>query len=227
MLILRLIQKGRCQFNRFYIFIGNICGKGVIDFSTNRDDIGDILFSSTSEILNENKYFFSIETIKDLRHASSIIQPFSQDILIPINYFMQYYNSVNLYDRTIKLAIVLESSVLAGMDTELSYRLKIRASAFLRQDCQRILDIFYKLRSCIVHNGEIGSGIFKDIRKIVNAEQCSDSKVLFIFFNNYVEPLVRDILYKSFEVFAKNKMIKNYRELFSSVDNDIIKKITI
>ena len=105
--------------------------------------------------------------------------------------------------------------------------MKIRASAFLRQDCQRILDIFYKLRSCIVHNGEIGSGIFKDIRKIVNAEQCSDSKVLFIFFNNYVEPLVRDILYKSFEVFAKNKMIKNYRELFSSVDNDIIKKITI
>lgn len=224
--LLRLIQKGRCQVNSFYIFTGRSHAKGVIDFSTNRDDIGDILFSSTSEILNENKYLFSIETIKSLRYSSLIIQPFSQDILIPINFFMQYYNSVNLYDRTIKLAIVLESSVLAGIKEELNYRLKIRASAFLKQDCQKILDIFYKLRSCIVHNGEIDKKSFKDIKQIIGDEECSNTKAFFVFITDYIETIVRNILYKSFEIFAKDEKIKNYKELFFSIDNDIIKKVT-
>ena len=225
-LILRLIQKGRCQANSFYIFTRNSHAKGVIDFSTNVDNIRSFL-ASTDEIVYENKYIISIETIKNLNQASLIIRPISKDIMIPINYFMQYYKTNSTYDRIIKLAIVLESSVLAGVDKELTYRLKIRASDFLKHDCQKILDIFYKLRSSIVHNGIVGTGDFKDIRKIINDEQCSNSKALFVFITDYMETLVRDILYKSFEVFAKNKTIKNYRELFSSVDNDIIKKVTV
>ena len=224
--LLRLIQEGKCQVNSFYIFTGRSQAKGVIDFSTNRDDIHSFL-SSREETVYESKYIVSKETIYKLKQAILIIQPFSRDILKPIAYFMQYYKSIGMYDRIIKLAIALESSILAGVDKELTYRLKIRASAFLKQDCQNVLDAFYKLRSCIVHNGEIGAGDFKGIRKIVKDEQCSDSKALFVFLNDYIEPLVRNILYKSFEIFAKDKTIKNYKQLFSSVDNDIIKKITI
>ena len=151
---------------------------------------------------------------------------FSKDILIPINYFMQYYRTNSMYDRIIKLAIVLESSVLAGIKGELNYRLKIRASAFLKRDCKKILDMFYKLRSSIVHNGTIDIKCFDDIRKIINDEQCSNSKALFVFVSDYIEHLVRDILYKSFEIFAEDETIKNYNQLFLSVDNEILEKIT-
>jgi hypothetical protein len=131
-----------------------------------------------------------------------------------------------MYDRIIKLAIALESSVLAGIDKELTYRLKIRASAFIKQNCYKVLDIFYQLRSSIVHDGEIGSEELKNIKKIINDKQCSDSKALFVFLSDYIEPIVRNILYKSFEIFAENKEIKNYKDLFSSVDGEILKKIT-
>jgi len=225
-LIFRLIQKGRCQFNNLYIFTKDSHARSLISFSTNIDDIGSIL-ASKEEVLHERQYIVSIETIKNLNQASLIIRPFSMDILIPINYFMQYYNSVSMYDRIIKLAIVLESSVLAGIKEELNYRLKIRTSAFLKKDCQKILNMFYQLRSCIVHNGSIDIKYFKEIKKIINIEQCSDSKSLFAFISDYVEPLVRDILYKSFEVFAKDETIKNYNQLFSSVDAEIMKKVTI
>jgi len=223
-LLLRLIQKGRCQVNSFYIFTRFSHAKGEIDFSTNVEDIGSLL-SSTDEIVHENKYIVSIETIEKLNQASLIVQPFSKDILIPINYFMQYYRTNSMYDRIIKLAIVLESSVLAGIKEELNYRLKIRASNFLKKDYRKELDMFYKLRSCIVHNGTIDIKYFDSIRTIINDKQCSNSKALFIFIGDYMEHLVRDILYKSFEIFAKSE-IKNYNQLFSSVDNEILEKIT-
>ncbi|MBO7612032.1 MAG: hypothetical protein J6T23_07475 [Elusimicrobia bacterium] len=224
-LILRLVQKGSCQANSFYIFTIGTQARDVTDFSTNRDSIHSSL-SSTDEIIYENKYIISIETIKKLNQASLIIRDFSKEKTIPVVYFMQYYNSISTYDRIIKLAIVLESSVLAGIKEELNYRLRIRASAFLKRDCQKILNVFYQLRSCIVHNGSIDTKYFKEIKKIINDEQCSDSKALFVFLSDYVEPLVRDILYKSFEIFAKDEKIKNYKDLFSSADVEIFKKIT-
>lgn len=225
-LILRLIQRGKCQVNRFYVFMKNKYTSDSIDFSTNINDIHSFL-SSENEIVYEYQYVVSKETINKLNHASLIILDFSKEKSLPIIYFMQYYNAVSTYDRIIKLAIVLECSVLAGIKEELNYRLKIRASAFLKRDCQKILNIFYQLRSCIVHNGAIDTKYFKDIKKIINDEQCSNSKALFVFINDHIEPLVRDILYKSFEIFAENKEIKNYKDLFSSVDDEILEKITV
>ena len=49
---------------------------------------------------------------------------------------------------------------------------------------------------------------------------------MFVFIGDYIEPLVRSILYKSCEVFAKNETIRNYTQLFHSVDEEIIKKFT-
>lgn len=224
-LLFRVIQKGRCQVNSFYILTRFSHAKGEIDFSTNVEEIG-CLVSSTDEIIHENKYIISIETIKKLNQASLIIRNFSKENSIPIAYFMQYYSSVRTYDKIIKLAIVLESSVLAGIKGELNYRLKIRASAFLKRDCKKILDIFYKLRSSIVHNGTIDIKYFDDIRKLINDDQCSDSKALFTFISDYIETLARDILYKSFEIFAKDEKIKSYNQLFSFVDDEILEKIT-
>lgn len=220
-LLLRLIQKGQCRINSLYFFSIKDKASSLTDFSTN---IGNMY--NYNETLCETKYFLSKKIVSKLNQEYLIVQLYSKDILIPITYFMQYYNTSDVYDRIIKLAIALESSVLAGIKEELSYKLQIRTSAFLKRDCKNILKLFYRLRSWIVHNGEIDKKSFKDIKRIIGDEQCSDTEVLFVFITDYIEPIVRDILYKSFEAFAKDETIKSYRDLFSSVDNEIIEKIT-
>lgn len=225
-LLLRLIQNGRCQFNSFYIFANSIYARFFTGFSTNINDIRNFLVTSEEEILNEKNCLFSKEIVDKLNQANSIFIPSSREEQVPIMYFMQYYNTNNMFDRIIKLAIVLESSVLAGIQNELSYRLRIRVSAFLKQDCKDILNIFYTLRSGIVHNGTVEKKSFSDIRKVINNEKCSDIKAIFVFLRDYMEPIVRNVLYKSFETFEKDRKIKNYNELFSSVDDEIFKKIT-
>lgn len=222
-LSLRLAQKGRCQVNRCYLFSKNTQGNIAIDFSTNLENMYGWI--STRENLYEDTYEFTANTIQKLKNTCLIIRPYSNNALVPIGYFMQYYNTTSTYDRIIKLAIVLESSVLAGLEQELSYRLKIRICAFLKQDYKKMIDIFYKLRSSIVHNGFIDKDSFKILRNFLNDKECSETKAVFTFINNYIEPLVREILYKSFEIFSNNDKIQTYNDLFTNVDNEIIEKI--
>lgn len=223
LLSLRLTQKGRCQVYRCYQFTKNTQGTISIDFSTNLECMYGWL--STKEALYEDIYEFTAETVQKLKETCLIVRPYSNEAIVPIGYFMQYYNTISTYDRIIKLAIVLESSVLAGLEQELNYRLKLRASAFLKQDCRKMLDILYKLRSCIVHNGYIKKECFDILKKFLKDKECSDTKALFIFIKDYVEPLVRNILYKSFEEFSENEKINNFNQLFSEVDNMIIKQV--
>lgn len=223
LLSLRLTQKGRCQVNRCYLFSKNTQGNIAIDFSTNLENMYGWI--STRENLYEDTYEFTANTVQKLKNTCLIIRPNSNNALVPIDYFMQYYNITSTYDRIIKLAIVLESSVLAGLEQELNYRLKIRICAFLKQDYKKMIDIFYRLRSNIVHNGFIDKDSFKALRKFLKDKEYSDIKAIFIFINDYIEPLVREILYKSFEIFANNDKIKTYNDLFTNVDNEIIEKI--
>ena len=139
---------------------------------------------------------------------------------------MQYYNTTSTYDRIVKLAIVLESSVLAGLEQELNYRLKLRASAFLKHDYRKMLDILYQLRSGIVHNGYIKKDCFDTLKKFLKDKDCSDTKALFVFIKDYIEPLVREILHKAFEEFARNEKVNNFNQLFSNIDNKIFEHLT-
>lgn len=223
LLSLRLTQKGRCQVYRCYQFTKNTQSTIAIDFSTNLECMYGWL--STDEALFEDIYELTAKTVQKLKETCLVVRPYSNEAIVPIGYFMQYYNTTSTYDRIIKLAIVLESSVLAGLEQELNYRLKLRASAFLKRDCRKMLDILYQLRSCIVHNGYIKKECFDLLKKFLKDKDCSDTKALFVFIKDYVEPLVRNILYKSFEEFSKNEKISNFNQLFSEVDNMIIKQI--
>ena len=224
LLALRLAQKGRCQVNRCYQFTPNTQGTITIDFSTNLECMYNWL--STDEVLFEDIYEFTSATIQKLKETCLIVRPYSNEAIVPVDYFMQYYNTTSTYDRIIKLAIVLESSVLAGLEQELNYRLKLRASAFLRQDCRKMLDILYQLRSCIVHNGYIKKECFDVLKKFLKDKDCSDTKALFVFIKDYIEPLVREILYKAFEEFSRSDKIKNFDQLFKKIDDEIFNKIT-
>jgi len=224
LLSLRLTQKGRCQVYRCYQFTKNTQGTIAIDFSTNLECMYG--WVSTDEALFEDIYKFTSETVQKLKETCLIVRPYSNEAIIPVGYFMQYYNTTSTYDRIIKLAIVLESSVLAGLDQELNYRLKLRASAFLKQDCRKMLDILYQLRSCVVHNGYIKKECFDVLKRFLKDQNSSDVKALFIFIKDYIEPLVRKILYKAFEEFSSNEKINNFNQLFSKVDNLIIEQVT-
>lgn len=224
LLALRLAQNGRCQVNRCYQFTKNTQGTISIDFSTNLECMYSWL--STDEALYEDIYKFTAETVQKLKETCLIVRPYSNEAIVPIGYFMQYYNTTSTYDRIIKLAIVLESSVLAGLDQELNYRLKLRASAFLKQDCRKMLDILYQLRSCIVHNGYIKKESFDVLKKFLKDKDCSDTKAIFVFIKDYIEPMVRKILYKAFVEFSRNEKINNFNQLFSEVDYKIFEYIT-
>ena len=224
LLALRLTQKGRCQVNRCYHFTSNSQGTISLDFSTNLECMYSWLF--TEETLYEDMYEFTSETIQKLKETCRIVRPYSNEAIVPIVYFMQYYNTTSTYDRIIKLAIVLESSILAGLESELNYRLKLRTSAFLKKDCRKILDILYQLRSCIVHNGYINKKCFNELKKFLNDMDCSDTKALFVFINDYIEPLVREILYKAFEEFSRNDQIDNFNQLFNVIDDEIFTQLT-
>lgn len=224
LLSLRLAQKGRVQVNRCYFFTTNLQSFIPIDFATNLECMYNRLFAE--ETLFEDVYEFTSETVQKLKETCRIVRPYSNGAIVPINYFMQYYNTTSTYDRIIKLAIVLESSILAGVENELTYRLKLRTSAFLHCNYGTMLDILYKLRSCIVHNGDINKKCFNELKIFLNDNDCSDTKALFIFIKDYIEPLVRKILYKAFEEFSRSDEIKNFNQLLKKIDDKIFSKIT-
>lgn len=225
MLSLRLIQPGRCQVNNCYIFTERYTQACVkLDyFSTNIEDM--LSWASLERAYPRLIYKISKSTVSKLQQTCSIIKLYSNKVLIPVLYFMKYYNNVSMYDCLITLAIILESSVLAGLKQELNYRLKIRTCAFLERDYTELIDIFYSLRSNIVHNGFIKEECFKKLKLFLKNEKSSETDLLFIFISEYIEPLIRDILYKSLKIFANDQSVDNYEKLFLSVDKEIITKL--
>lgn len=67
---------------------------------------------------------------------------------------------------------------------------------------------------------------FDTLKKFLKYKDCSDTKALFVFIKDYIEPLVREILYKAFEEFARNEKVNNFNQLFSNIDNKIFEHLT-
>ena len=80
------------------------------------------------------------------------------DMTVALRRFNQSYDRDTFEDKIIDLTIALESTLLAGLEDELKYRLAIRGAALLAnmwepQKSQLLLKTIYDVRSSIVHNG--------------------------------------------------------------------------
>lgn len=76
-----------------------------------------------------------------------------------LNWFNDSYNYEDIETKIICYAIVLESTLLYGIDDELTYRLAVRGSVLLNNkhnpdEIYKTLKNFYKIRSKIVHEGQ-------------------------------------------------------------------------
>ena len=62
--------------------------------------------------------------------------------------------------------------------------------------------------------------------KITGLERNDCTELNFYFIKDHIEPIVRKILKKSFNIFATNKKIKTYEDLNAYIEKFIIEKIS-
>lgn len=216
----RLIARGKIQINNGYIFSSYYYSCFQLHSSTVLDNIQAYFYSE--EICFEQLYKIDETSFTNIINEINILEPLNDEkLMIPMLYFMQYYSSGNLFDRIIKLSIILESTMLADCREELKYRLNIRTCHFLQEDISNILSVFYDIRSSIVHNGCIEKTLYKKIKTATLNQYANDMESLFYFVQMKVEPIVRNILYKSFTLFATSKEIKDYEQLMGQIDKNI------
>lgn len=216
----RLLDCGRIQINNGYFFSTHYYSCFQLHSSTVLDNIKTYFYSE--KICFEQLYKIDETSFTNIINTINFLEPFNDEkLLVPILYFTQYYSSDNLFDRIIKLSIILESTMLADCREELNYRLKIRTCCFLQEDYTNILSIFYEIRSNIVHNGCIEKKLYKKIKTAILNKYTNDMESLFYFVQMEVEPIVRNILYKSFTFFATSKEIKNFEQLMKKIDKNI------
>jgi hypothetical protein len=219
----RLVQKGRIQIHKGYFFSTLYYSQFQLHSSSNLENISPYYFYLDKTFF-EPIYNINLKIFNHINKEISILNKLKEEnLVIPMLYFQQYYNAINLSDRVIKLAIILESTMLANTNSELKYRLGIRTSKFLNKDVKGILENFYDIRSSIVHNGEI-INIRKKLKSYIDNidNNNSDTEILFYFIQNQVEPIVREILSKAFLLFSEDNNINNFEALTDKLEKDII-----
>lgn len=235
LLSLRLISDAYCQVNNLYLLAN---GHSIITAMQSSSQIENITINHHSyqgSLLVENLYHLTENIFIDAQKEFDIIDKLDKKIIsIPSSYFHKCYNSQTPSDKILNLAIVLESTMLAGKNQELNYRLFLRTSAFLEQNVKKLLETFYTLRSEIVHNGTVPDftckkgkkDIYDTLVKITGLERNDCTELIFYFIKDHIEPIVRKILKKSFNIFATNKKIKTYEDLNAYIEKFIIEKIS-
>ena len=227
LLAMRFADKGRIQVNKGYMFSESYQNEFYLHSSTHIEDISP-WYRTIGNHLYENDYTISEDNLKNIIHISKELSSISiatnKTMAVPILNWMHYYKSSNLFDRVFKLSTIFECTILADIKSELAYRLGIRCCKFLGKDISMTLRIFYDLRSSIVHNGRVDNDIHKKLNKYIKRD-CEITESLFIFLNEYIEPIAREILCKSLEIFATQK-VKNYVELSQEVENQILNDIS-
>lgn len=97
------------------------------------------------------------EILIGVRHARSAPQP--SGLGLPLNRFDQSYSRESLEDVILDLTIALESTLLASINDELSYRFALFGAALLAksrrpQETFRLLRALYTVRSKLVHESQ-------------------------------------------------------------------------
>ena len=155
-LAFRLASDGYIQVNNCY-FIAN--GHSAFTMMKSSSQIENICISHRSRqnnLLVENLYNLNRSVFMNIQKQFEIVKKVkNKSTYIAMDYLHKCYNTNTPYDRIINLAIILESTMLAGRNEELNYRLFLRTSALLGRDVKELLETFYIIRSDIVHNGVI------------------------------------------------------------------------
>lgn len=230
-LALRLINKGRCQIYNGYFFAEGYSSCSQFKVSSQLLNMERSHRTNKKALVVEELYKLTSDKIEQATNLFKIFQTLPKDsCAVPVVYFNKYYDSLLPHERIIQLAIFLESTLLAGQTDELSYRLYLRASAFLGKDVSKILKLFYAARSQIVHNGHImknkdGKDIIKRLKKLINSDREDETELLFYFVNDYVEPIIRELFYKSI-LLMNSGAINNFDDLAQKLDTFIMKQIT-
>ena len=232
MLSLRLIQSGRCQINKCYILGEWFQSSFNLQCSSYLECLNTFRFLH-KDFIEEEPYIINDKTFNQIKSLYNKTKRLYSNILnIPLDYFNQYYNAFGIFDRIIKLAIILESILLSGDNQELKYRLSIRACNILQKDVFDEFKAFYDIRSAIVHEGNLSDRECKKLIKFLpqysNLEFNANvrSKVLFDFVNNIIAQLVREILLKSIELITKDN-INSLKNLNKFIDNNIVRNISV
>lgn len=232
-LALRLVNKGLCQINNGYILslTGEHSRGQYFATSSNIENIQNFHITRKNKEVKEDIYKLDGTVLQQAECLYKTLDTSTKHARIPIDYFNNCYDVLTPHEKIIQLAIVLESSMLAGIKDELKYRMFLRISALLGKNRKNLLSLFYDIRSHIVHNGHLenkedNKNIWDNLRNITKLKDSNDeTELLFYFVKDHIEPLVRDILYKSLNIFNEGK-IKDFDTLTKKLDNFIIKKIT-
>ncbi len=230
-LALRLANNGYCQINTGYYLSNEHVVGTQYKISSQYSNIEPAHVSVGYQWLLEDFYELDFDILTEATKIYDILLTYPKNkFFVPIMYFNKYYDSLTPHERIIQLATVLESTILSGRTEELNYRLCLRTSALLGKDVSDLLKLFYSIRSHIVHNGCIGKNkgykdILKRLKKYVNIPRDEETELLFYFVKDHIEPLIRELLLKSFKLFNSGK-IKDYDTLTKELESFIIQQIT-
>lgn len=234
-LAFRLASDGYIQVNNCYFIANGHSAFTMMKSSSQIENIRIFHRSRQNRLLVENLYNLNKDTFNFLKEQFKTIKKVkNRNTSIAMDYLHKCYNTNTPYDRLINLAIILESTMLAGRNEELNYRLFLRTSALLGRDVKELLETFYIIRSDIVHNGVIQEksskkknkkDIYDKISKITKMEREDKTELVFYFIKDYIEPLIREILSKTYKIFIDNSSITNYEELNCQIEKFIMQKI--
>lgn len=191
---MRLLKAGAVHIYNVYFVSNSSISTRVTSMSTSLYDI-DSWYKISQEHYWLDNYNIDWETIQNTLNKLNRLQTVYDKFYIPLLYFNQYHSSYNIYDKIIKLAIVWESTLLKGERSGFKEKLTARGSKLLGENTKGILDLGYKIRSEIIHEGDITSSTLRKIEKIT-VKQSSSFGTLFNFIKNNLDPLTRKILNK-------------------------------
>lgn len=130
---------------------------------------------------------------------SSIVSSSKYKLLhTPLNRFHIAYTRTEVVDIIVDYSITLESLLLSDNATELLYRMSMRAAWLLKDvypplRTKKMMQVFYEMRSCIVHNGFTLEDILK--KKQIKSKlkefygELSEKKIR-IFLDDLVKPIL-------------------------------------
>ncbi|HEY7021196.1 MAG TPA: hypothetical protein VH349_08765 [Ktedonobacterales bacterium] len=140
-------------------------------------------------ILQQND-LAELTTLMNALH--SLPRPSQRGLYLALQRFNRSYARTIQEDRLIDLTIVLESTLLAGKNNELTYRLAMLGAYLLREKwppkkTKLMLETIYDIRSKIVHEGKLLSDVPSRLRKAGVTADIPE-------FMRVCEDLVRDVL---------------------------------
>lgn len=230
-LAFRLAVDGYCQVYNCYLLTVGHSACTEMQSSSRIDNICLSHRTIKNSLLVENLYHLNNKVLNDIKSQYNTIKQIkNKNLAVPIEYYHRCYDYKTPQDKILTLAIILESTLLAGKNTELSYRLFLRTSALLGKDVKNLLETFYSLRSDIIHNGTIQTknnrSLYSKISKITGIKKDDYTELIFYFIKDYIEPIIREVLIKSFKIFENNEKIFNYEDLIKLIDEFVMKKIS-